>query len=347
MKKKRKILSIFSGVCGLCAICSALCCSLFLDDHNKAIKTNASMSLTDLEHANVEFNSEYTANDFNSVFNYYYGLIPSSDIESDGTFRVNFDYFLNGYQNSRFFEVLRITLSDVIWWPDPVSPSHWRRITFYFGTEQEFIHWESTGAMGRYCCYYTQWLDGSNVAFDYDFDVGEGLVLNFVNGNDIRNVEICFVLNTFCDLLGYNDYTIENISISQYQSMIEDLQREINYLQGQIELQASNVDDAYYNGYMSGYNLAQSIGETNTQNAYTQGYSDGYASADTSDEVVVSIFSGILQVGLLPINFFLQIFNFDILGINLSAFIRAIFTVVLTIIVLKTVLGKGGGGSDS
>lgn len=80
--------------------------------------------------------------------------------------------------------------------------------------------------------------------------------------------------------------------------------------------------------------------------AYNQGYSDGravgYQEGRQEDATIASIFSGILEVGLVPINFFLAIFNFEIMGINITSFVTALLTVCLVIILFRTLFGGGG-----
>lgn len=103
----------------------------------------------------------------------------------------------------------------------------------------------------------------------------------------------------------------------------------------------------YNNGYNDGKTAGLSEGETTGyNNGYSVGYQAGYEQGYSTDSTVTSIFSGILQVALVPINFFLAIFNFEILGINLSGFIRALFTIAITVIIIRTIFG-GKGASDS
>ena len=124
-------------------------------------------------------------------------------------------------------------------------------------------------------------------------------------------------------------------------------------VQGETAVSESSYTDGYAHGVYEGYNQGyldgqNSIGGVESQwynNGYQAGYDDGYSIGFNADSTAASIFSGILQIGLLPINFFLAIFNFEILGINLSGFIRALFTVAITIIVIKTIFG-GKGASD-
>lgn len=91
------------------------------------------------------------------------------------------------------------------------------------------------------------------------------------------------------------------------------------------------------------------------QDGYAQGKNDGYAEGKAvgvregfnegleANTTAVTIFNGILSVGLLPINIFLAVFNFEILGINLGSFVSSMLTVCLVIIVIKAVLGGKEG----
>lgn len=123
-------------------------------------------------------------------------------------------------------------------------------------------------------------------------------------------------------------------------------QGEINAYQGAYsEGYSVGNYDGYQQGYAQGQNDASFGSDQYFNNGYQAGYYDGYQAGFNSDATVSSIFSGILQVALVPINFFLAIFNFEILGINLSGFIRALFTVAIVIIVIKTIFG-GKGASE-
>jgi hypothetical protein len=95
----------------------------------------------------------------------------------------------------------------------------------------------------------------------------------------------------------------------------------------------------YNNGYEVGYQAGVDSQQQAISDAYNNGYNTGYEAGFSTDSTAATIFSGILQVGMLPINILLAIFNFEILGINLSAFISAILTVCLTVIVIRTVTG--------
>lgn len=70
------------------------------------------------------------------------------------------------------------------------------------------------------------------------------------------------------------------------------------------------------------------------------GYAHGFQDGQDSDSVAFTIFNGILAIGMLPVNFFIAIFNFDILGINVSAFMLSLLTVCLAIVVIRMMKGS-------
>lgn len=78
-------------------------------------------------------------------------------------------------------------------------------------------------------------------------------------------------------------------------------------------------------------------------NVYNAGYSVGLDEGTNTDAGINSIFGGILDIGLIPINIFLAIFNFEILGINLTGFFTAILTTCLVVIMVRTFLGGKSG----
>lgn len=104
----------------------------------------------------------------------------------------------------------------------------------------------------------------------------------------------------------------------------------------------SNVD-LYGQGYELGYQTGY---DTGASDGYARGYSNGYNEGVTLDSTAVTIFNGILNIAFVPINFFLAIFNFEILGINISAFVSALLSICLVIIVVRFVTGKKQSGGD-
>lgn len=79
---------------------------------------------------------------------------------------------------------------------------------------------------------------------------------------------------------------------------------------------------------------------------YQAGYDKGYSDGDSVNENMSTIFSGIIDIGLLPINVFLDIFNFEVFGINFKPLVAGLLTALVAIIIFRMFVGKGGGGSD-
>lgn len=103
-------------------------------------------------------------------------------------------------------------------------------------------------------------------------------------------------------------------------------------------INSNSYDLGYYNGYNQGNTDGYSTG-------YNTGYATGYNDASDQDTTAVTIFSGILSVGLLPVNFFLAILNFEVFGINIGAFVSALLTVAIVVIITRMVV-SGGNGKD-
>lgn len=75
------------------------------------------------------------------------------------------------------------------------------------------------------------------------------------------------------------------------------------------------------------------------QDGYQDGYDDGYQEAIDVDKHTATIFSGIIDVALLPINVFLSIFDFNLFGINFKNMVAGILTAMIAIILIRTFSG--------
>lgn len=76
------------------------------------------------------------------------------------------------------------------------------------------------------------------------------------------------------------------------------------------------------------------------QDGYTEGYEKGYQSAVDVDRHTATIFSGIIDVALLPINVFLSIFDFNLFGINFKNMVAGVLTAMIAVILIRTFTGK-------
>lgn len=93
---------------------------------------------------------------------------------------------------------------------------------------------------------------------------------------------------------------------------------------------------SFQDGYNQGVEDGKQIGK---DTGFQDGYAQGKADFENQDAQINSIFEGILSIGLIPIEFFLSIFNFSIFGINITAIISAILTLCVIIILMRYVLG--------
>lgn len=110
-------------------------------------------------------------------------------------------------------------------------------------------------------------------------------------------------------------------------------------------LPSSFVDGStYQNGYTDGYNDGYGTGvDEGTSQGYQEGFADGLQEGIDRNSTASTIFAGILQVGLLPVNVFLAIFNFEVFGINIGGFIASLMTIAIVIIVLRIIIGAKTG----
>ena len=91
------------------------------------------------------------------------------------------------------------------------------------------------------------------------------------------------------------------------------------------------ADNMYYLGYSDGY---------------IAGHADGIEYADEQGSTAATIFTGICNIGLMPVNFFLGILNFEVFGINIGAFVSALLTIAIIAIIIKVVTGNSSGGDS-
>lgn len=147
--------------------------------------------------------------------------------------------------------------------------------------------------------------------------------------------------------MGQNEYYIDNESGDysiDFANTGSNPYLYVNYYIG--ILPQSFIDGSgYQNGYSDGYNAGY---DTGWDEGYTRGeaigYSDGFEDGASVDDTAIVIFNGILNIALVPINFFLAIFNWELFGINMSALVTSILSVCLVVIVVRLVTGKSADG---
>lgn len=78
---------------------------------------------------------------------------------------------------------------------------------------------------------------------------------------------------------------------------------------------------------------------------YSQGNLDGALDGVQMNPEMFTIFNGILNIAMIPVNVFLAIFNFEVFGINLASAVTALLSICILIVVIKMVTG-GKGDKD-
>lgn len=156
---------------------------------------------------------------------------------------------------------------------------------------------------------------GSNIGNSYYYDH------NFIRYYDYNDYYVEFSFTIFGDAnsagfqyLRFNDrtYFIANtFSDSQI------------YQQGYNQGLSDNQSNIYDNGYNAGYDIG-----------YGNGVIDGRL--DANDYSFTSLIGAVVDV---PLQVFLGLFHFELLGINLANFILALLTVAFIIFIIKLILG--------
>lgn len=162
--------------------------------------------------------------------------------------------------------------------------------------------------------------------------------ISTTNADDISGMPFYPITNNLQSSLGncfFTTYPLSNdnsvyIDYSFFNNLTIDAMNSYNLLISDM------VQDSFRENYENGYN-----------NGYTNGYNNGYMDADNQDTTITTIFNGIFGVALLPLNMFLTMLNFEVMGINISGIVTALLTVGMVLIVLKFVTGKNVSGGDS
>lgn len=172
---------------------------------------------------------------------------------------------------------------------------------------ESYHAWEITNSTNEY-------LDNTYFTIGFNEDT---LRINEYNNNELYN---------------YSDYTMDEDS--KYVSRVE-----VRFSSDSFMRQISNYIENSTN-YDNGYNAGRDIGYGE---GYRVGRTDGFNEGASMDTAAVTIFNGILNIALVPVNFFLAMFNFEILGINISSLVSALLSVCMVIIVIRMITGKKNG----
>lgn len=99
----------------------------------------------------------------------------------------------------------------------------------------------------------------------------------------------------------------------------------------------ANSNDYYNQGYNNGYLDGSKDKNSYGNNEYHRGYNAGVESANKYS--FLGLISAVIDA---PVRAFTSLFNFEILGVNLSAFMFGLLTLALIIFIVKLFLGGGG-----
>ena len=106
----------------------------------------------------------------------------------------------------------------------------------------------------------------------------------------------------------------------------------------------TDYSDGYNDGYMNGKNDGYASGEkTGYQNGYKKGKTDGYNSGysygvrESNDYTFLGLISACIDA---PISYFTSLFNFELLGFNLSSFFKVVFTICVIVTIIRLCFGR-------
>lgn len=105
-------------------------------------------------------------------------------------------------------------------------------------------------------------------------------------------------------------------------------------------LRGQDYREGYNEGNIYGYNTGYAEGyDAGQQTGYANGLQDGL---DT-DSTALTIFTGIIDVGLLPVNVFIKMFNYEVFGINIAGLVSGLLTIAIVIIIIRIITGQKNG----
>lgn len=278
----------------------------------------------------VSWSSFKGTNPLQSVTSYYYtGFVSFSFSNSKSTFSLT-----EGTNNSFIISAFEFSLNETLysshWSPGSSVVWHMRHINYgvtdvYFPLMYVIGTDFDCNVLG--VTIYSCVVSAGQISDDYKGASTRTLSLTIVryfgadsNGNlDTSNfIEFCFITNNL-----YN-------SASRFTSR--------TYYFTRVDEESASYSSGYNDGYSVGNIDGQSAGYTLGYNAGdTQGYYRGYSAGvdSANDYTFTSLISAVIDV---PVNTFVSLFNFEILGVNLSGFFLGLFTLAVIICVVKMLI---------
>lgn len=124
---------------------------------------------------------------------------------------------------------------------------------------------------------------------------------------------------------GYAD--AQNSLESSTNNEIVQLEGQITSLQNQLEAQANSFNQSLTAKYDEGYRSGKAVG-------YSQGYLEGVDSG--GQYTFLNLMGSVVDA---PIQAFMGLLNFDVLGVNMSSFVLSLLSLSFIIIIIKICLG--------
>ena len=339
MKKRFKFLSILSSIFGVGAICGFFALSTFNNKQIEETKADTSVVIS-ANHGFYEVTSSYeytiTGNNISRVIHYDgsgyfdYDYIYSYQIVDGVTkyqFTCSFSMYFDVVEirtinngNPSIYGTYRFYLNYLDDARRLLNPSvnNLPRFTIYssfYDVEPSNIQLYFNGlnsTSGFYgLSYFKFYLDSLEQELQTVLTDSQG---NYVlSGNDIPTQYLvrCFSNTQF--MVGGELYApFSQIVIDSqlsYNQTDFDSGYSAGYIDGYNQGNTSGYNQGYTQGIEAGKEEQLQIDTPLFSQYYTDGYSAGYSDADNEDAVTTSVINGILQVGFVPVNFFLSILN--------------------------------------
>lgn len=144
-----------------------------------------------------------------------------------------------------------------------------------------------------------------------------------------------------CKLVPYDatslplDFTFTAIEL--FFGRPKDLAYEVGFYTLDVSYQ-TGVSDGYNTGYKDGYNASESSHYDDLQTKYKTGYNVGYSTGynkgvtEGSSYSFLNLMTSVIDA---PLSVFQKMFNFEVLGVNMSSFYLSLFTACIIFVVLR------------
>lgn len=139
----------------------------------------------------------------------------------------------------------------------------------------------------------------------------------------------------------YTNYTFQESSFRSYLDIVNS-----SKLSASLIITCSPINEDRYNS-------VSNAEESGYQNGYHDGYEDGkdvgisigHSDNNVMDPQMFTIFNGILNVAMVPVNVFLGIFNWEVFGINIASVVASLLSIAILVIVIRLIAGASAKGN--